>query len=398
MNQLPLDQTILAISDKPHPFWKPELYARYASDLHKIKKNHQQKDWFRHSDDDMSIWLKELKRYLGYSGIEIQVDRWCFWTLLEDPGFCWHLLNCLEKFYKHRMHISIIECINIMVDAFLIYESGCDEYDRDSEGNSEWKYRTLCCAVPIIPFAALCMFVNDRQYDIMSDDLGKILIKRIRSCYRRTDRQGVFSSLSFDSLGIPTYHESSGISVVDLLRPSGRIAYQIESVFQTNPNYKNFGGVFQSLISSKPFMSPDRFFKRAFGYLGGSNPIQNLVVLQTILRKQCNDVTFTQCELSSVIMQFLEAFPNSKSVVYFAGFLFQTFLRSREKSLRLKIVQNRPLKAQLPMGCNQIPFDALFVRRTRMIGFLEVMFSKSVLISNQLSHSIMRHVLGGLLL
>jgi hypothetical protein len=128
----------LSLAGKVHPFWTPELYAQHALELNKNKKNRQQKDWFRHSDDDMSRWLKELKRYLGYSGIDIQVYPWCFATLLEDPGFCWHLLNCLEAFYKHHMHISIIECINIMFDAFLVYESGYDEYDRDSDDNSVW--------------------------------------------------------------------------------------------------------------------------------------------------------------------------------------------------------------------------------------------------------------------
>lgn len=390
---------------KPHPYWTPELYAEHSSKLHEIKKNRRRKEcytqihWFRHSDDDMSRWLKELKRYLGYSGIDIQVYRWCFATLLKDPGFCWHLLNCLEAFYKHQMHISIIECINIMVDAFLVYESGCDEYDRDSDDNSVWQYRTLCCANLNIPFAALCMFMNDPvQYHFMSDDLGNIPIRRIRSFYRKTDRPGVFSSLSFDSLGIPTYHESSGISLVDLLRPSGRIMYPIDSVFSINPQYKKFGEVFKNLIYSGPFMDPDRFFKRAFGYLGGGNPGQNLVVLRTILKNQCKDVAFTQGELSLVIMQFLQAFPNSKTGVSFMGFLLQTFLSSREKSLRLKSRFCPPSSSPLQMGCDQLPFDARVVKRIKIIGFLEVMSSKSVLISNKHSYSIMRRVSSGLLL
>jgi len=405
MNQLSLDQTILEVVGKPHPYWTPELYEEYSSKLHKIKKKRKtkecytQKHWFRHSDDDMSRWLKELKRYLGYSGIDIQVYRWCFATLLEDPGFCWHLLNCLAAFYKHQMHISIIECINIMIDAFLVYESGCDEYDRDSDGNSEWQYRTLCCANLNIPFAALCMFMNDPvQYHFMSDDLGKILIRRIRSFYRKTDRPGVFSSLSFDSLGIPTYHESSGISLVDLIRPSGRIAYPIESVFSINPQYKKFGEVFKNLIYSGSFMDPVHFFKRAFGYLGGGNPVQNLIVLRTILRNQCKDVAFTQGELSLVIMQFLRAFPNSTTGVSFMGFLLQTFLRSCEKSLRLKSRFCPPSSSPLPMGCDQLPFDAHVVKRIKIIGFLKVMSSKSVLISNQGSYLIMKRVLSGLLL
>ena len=400
-NQLSLDDTILKVAGKVHPFWTPQLYAKHSSNLLQINKNRQQKDWFRHSDDVMSRWLKGVKSFLPfcYSGIEIQVYRWCFWTLLQDPGFCWHLLNCLEAFYKHQMHISIIECINTMVDAFLVYESGCDEYDRDSDDNSVWQCRTLCCANLIIPFAALCMFMNDSvEYHFISDDLGKILIRRIRSCYRRTNRLGIFSSLSFDSLGIPTYHESSGISLVNLLNPCGRIAYPIESVFSTNPEYKKFGEVFKSLISSEPFMSPHCFFKKAFHYLGASNPIQNFVFLQTILRTQCKDVTFTQSELSLVIMQFFAAFPNSKSGVSFMGFLLQTFLRSREKSLRLKSQFCRPSSIPLPLGCHQLLFDAQFVKRIKMIGFLEIMSSKSVWVSNQDSYSIMRRVLSGLLL
>jgi len=287
-----------------------------------------------------------------------------------------------------------------MVDAFLVYESGCDEYDRDSKGNSEWQYRTLCCAKPIIPWAALCMFMNNPvEYHFMSDDFKDVLILRIRKFYRETDCPGIFSSLSFDSLGIPTYHEKlDGISLINILRPSGRIAYPIESVFSTNPEYKNFGEIFRSLISSEPFMSPDRFFKRAFGYLGGINPGQNLIVLRTILRKQCKDVAFTQSELSFVIMQFLRTFPNSKFGVSFVGFLLQTFLRSREKSLKLKSQFCRPSSSPLQMGCDQLPFDDRIVKRIKITGFLEVMSSKSELISKQQSYSIMKRVSSGLLL
>jgi hypothetical protein len=246
------------------------------------------------------------------------------------------------------------------------------------------------------------MFMNDPvQYHFMSDDLGKILIRRIRSFYRKTDRPDVFSSLSFDSLGIPTYHESSGISLVDLLRPSGRIAYPIESVFSINPQYKKFGEVFRSLIHSKLFMDPVRFFKRAFGYLGDNNPVQNLTVLRTILRNQCKDVAFTQSEISLVIMQFLRAFPNSTTGVSFMGFQLHTFLRSYEKSLRLRSQLCQPLPSPLPMGCDQLPFDAPAVKRIKMIGFLMVMFSKLDRTSYQQSYfiiSIVKRVLGGLLL
>jgi hypothetical protein len=80
------------------------------------------------------------------------------------------------------------------------------------------------------------------------------------------------------------------------------------------------------------------------------------------------------------------------------GFLLQTFLRSREKSLRLKSQVCRPLSIPLPLGCHQLPFDAQFVKRIKMIGFLEIMSSKSVWVSNQDSYSIMRRVLSGLLL
>jgi hypothetical protein len=410
MNQLVLALIILEVVGKPHPYWTPDRYEKHEPELLKIKKKRgkakkcaQQKDWFRHSDDDMSRWLEGLKKILFVNSmIVIQVNGWCFATLLEDPGFCWHLLNCLEEFYKHHMHISIIECINIMVDAFLAYESGCDEYDRNSQDESVWQHRTLCCDNLNIPFAALCMFMNDPvQYQFISDDLGKILIRRIRSFYRKTDRPDVFSSLSFDSLGIPTYHESSGISLVDLLRPSGRIAYPIESVFSINPQYKKFGEVFRSLIHSKLFMDPVRFFKRAFGYLGDSNPVQNLTVLRTILRNQCKDVAFTQSEISLVIMQFLRAFPNSTTGVSFMGFQLHTFLRSYEKSLRLRSQLCRPLPSPLPMGCDQLPFDAPAVKRIKMIGFLMVMFSKLDWTSDQQSYSIIsivKRVLGGLLL
>jgi hypothetical protein len=405
MDKLVLALIILEVVGKPHPYWTPELYAEHSSKLHEIKKNRRRKEcyteqhWFRHSDEDMSRWLTELKKNIEHPHILIRVYRWCFATLLQDPGFCWHLLNCLEAFYKHQMHISIIECINIMVDAFLVYESGCDEYDRDSEDNSVWQFRTLCCAKPIIPWAALCMFMNNPvEYHFMFDDFKDVLIRRIRSLYRKTDLPGVFSSLSFNSLGIPTYHKSSGISLVDLLRPSGRIAYPIESVFSTNPEYKKFGEVFKNLISSEPFMDPVRFFKRAFDYLGGGNPEQNLIVLRTILRDQCNDVTFTQDELSLVIMQFLGAFPNSKMGVSFMGFQLRTFLRSCEKSLRLRSQLFQPLPSPLPMGCDQLPFDARVVKRIKMIGFLEVMSSKLDWTSNQQLYSIMRRVSSGLLL
>jgi hypothetical protein len=405
MYRFVLFQIILAVVGKPHPFWTPERYEMHEPELLKIKKKSgkdkkcaQQKDWFRHSDDDMSRWLEGLKNFLFvYSRIDIQVNGWCFATLLEDPGFCWHLLNCLEEFYKHHMHVSIIECINIMVDAFLAYESGCDEYDRNSKDESEWKHRTLCCAKPIIPWAAICMFMNDPvQYHFMLDDLGRIPFLRLKKCDRKTDRPGVFSSMNFDSLGIPTCRVSNGISVIDLLSPSGRIGYPIESLFRNNFGYIQFGEVFKNLISSNPFMLSDLFFQRAFLYLGNI-PMQKFVVLETILAKKCKDVIFTEEEKTLIISKFMRAFPNSKLDVYFAGFLFQIFLRSREKSLSLKSQFCRPSKAQLPMGCNQIPFDAPAVKRIEMIGFLEVMSSKSVLFPKQ-SYSIMRRVLGGLLL
>jgi hypothetical protein len=396
---------LLVVAGNQHPYWTRELYEEHSSYLHRIKKNRRRngcytaRHWFRHSDEDMTRWLTKLKRYLEYSGINIQVYQWCFASLLEDPGFCLHLLNCLAAFYKHQMHISIIECINIMVDAFLVYESGCDEYDRDSDGNSEWQYRTLCCANLIIPFAALCMFMHDPvQYHFMSDDLGKILIRRIRSFYRKTDRPDVFSSLSFDSLGIPTYHESSGISLVNLLRPSGRIAYPIESVFSINPQYKKFGEVFKSLISSEPFMRPERFFQRAFSFLPEKNSRHVLHTLQTILRTQCKDVSFSQSELSSILIECLNAHPNLKSVIGFTGFLFQTFLRTREQSLQLRIAWRSPIEMHLQVGCNQIPFDAQFVRRIKMIGFLDVLLSHSERISRNQSYSIIRRVLSNLLL
>jgi hypothetical protein len=145
-------------------------------------------------------------------------------------------------------------------------------------------------------------------------------------------------------------------------------------------------------------MDPVRFFKRAFGYLGDRNPGQNLIVLRTILRDQCKDVAFTKDELSLVIMQFLGAFPNSTTGVSFMGFQLHTFLRSYEKSLRLRSQLCRPLSSPLLMGCDQLPFDDRVVKRIKMIGFLEVMLSNSDWTSDQQSYSIMRRVLGGLLL
>lgn len=373
---------ILGIVGRPHPFWTPVLYANHQEVLDRKKK-------FRHPRNDLTRWLKDL---------DISCRFWRFSILLHDRNFCWHLLNCLEAFYKHGMHVSIIDCINIMVDAFIVYESGCDEYDRDSDDNSVWQHRTLCFLKPKIPFAALCMFLNNSsEYHFISDDFQFVLVRRIRSCFRRTDRPGVFSSLSFNSSGVPSYHESGGISLIQILRPSG-INYPIESVFQKNTQYKKFGEVFKNLIYSGPFMDQDHFFKRAFGYLGDRNPRQNLTVLRTILRDQCKDVAFTKDELSLVIMQFLGAFPNSKMGVSFMGFQLHTFLRSCDKSLRLKSQLCRPLSSPLPMGCDQLPFDAPAVKRNKMIGFLKVMFSKSDLTSNKHSYLIMKRVSSGLLL
>jgi hypothetical protein len=119
------------------------------------------------------------------------------------------------------------------------------------------------------------------------------------------------------------------------------------------------------------------------------------------LRNQCKDVAFTQGEISLVIMQFLGAFPNSKMGVSFMGFQLHTFLRSYEKSLRLRSQLFQPLPSPLPMGCDQLPFDALVVKRIKMIGFLMVMFSKLDKTSYQQSYfiiSIVKRVLGGLLL
>lgn len=375
---------ILDIVGKPHPFWTQVLYGQHQKVLDRDNE-------FRHTEDDLTRWLIKL---------ELPLCRfWCFSSLLQDSNFCWHILNCLEDFYKHGMHVSIIDCINIMMDAFIVYESGHDEYDRDSDDNSVFEHRTLCFMKQQIPFAALCMFLdNPFHYHFISSDFKFVLIRRIRSCFRRTDRPGVFSSLSFNSRGVPSYHESGGISLIQILRPSGRINYPIESVFHKNPQYKKFGEVFKSLISSEPFMRPELFFQRAFRFLPDKNSRHVLHTLQTILQTQCKDVSFSQSELSSILIECLNAHPNLKSVVGFTGFLFQTFLRTREQSLQLRIAWRPPIKMHLQVGCNQIPFDARFVRKIKMIGFLNVLLSSSERISRNQLYSIIRRVLSNLLL
>ena len=39
------------VGSKQHPFWTEEVYARHKHQILAIKRNRQQKDWFRHSSE-----------------------------------------------------------------------------------------------------------------------------------------------------------------------------------------------------------------------------------------------------------------------------------------------------------------------------------------------------------
>jgi hypothetical protein len=386
---------LLQVAGVSHPYWTDEVYARHEHEILAIKRNRQQKDWFRHSPETLAEWLDALKRY--YREIKFSCNYWCFSTLLQDSGFAWHLLNCLEPFYKHRMHVSIIECINFMVDSYIVHESGCDEYDRDSEDNSVFQHTTLCVGKQTIPWVAICLFVNEPwAYQFMQDDLDKILIRQLRSVYRKTDRPGVFSSLTFNSVCSPIYLESSGKTVSKLLNPDG-IRYPITAIFQKNPKYKNFGELFLNLISENPVTSYNHFFNSSLLYVSWMMPQQFLFHFICILRNQCKDVVFTQEQFNAILMKFLEVFPNSRKPLMFSGFLFQNFLRNRAISLQLRQSQFQSFFIKLEPDSNEVQFESKFMKRIKMLGFLEVMLSPKNSIARH-SYSIMRRVTSGLFL
>lgn len=376
-----------------HPYWELPRYTEHESSITKIPSR-QPKDFFRHSKDTLMRWIKKLN--VGYRHY-----YWSFESLLELDVFKLYILDCLEPFYKHGMHVSIIECINIMVDAFIVHESGCDEYEHDSDGFSEYQFTCLCSDSTKIPWAALCILVNQPwKFRFMSDDLNKVLLRQIRSVYRRTDRPDVFSSLTFDSVGKPTYLESNGRDLASILDPNG-IGYPIKSVFQKNTQYNKFGSLFLNLISENPIIPIERFFNLSLNYLSAKNihPHELLLHFQNILKNQCKDVVFTQREFSEIIQKFLEAYPNSRKSLMFSGFLFQNFLRNQEISLKLRKSRFNPFQIQLDPSCLDIQFESHFVKKIKMLGFLEFLMSKQI--PNQhshLSYSIMRRVVSGLFL
>jgi hypothetical protein len=375
-----------------HPYWTLPVYTRFVTSI-TITPNRQPKDWFRHPRNILIEWIQKLK-------IE-DLFYWNFESLLEQPTFILYILDCLVPFYKHGMHISIIECINIMVDAYVVHKSGCDEYDRDSDDFTEFLYRTLCSDSNKIPWAALCLLVNEPwNYRFMCDDLNKILLRQIRSVYRRTDRPDVFSSLTFDSVGFPKYLESNGIDLPSILNPDG-IGYPIKAVFQNNPQYKNFGHLFLNLISENPIIPIERFFNLSLNYLIDTD-IHHSELLKhfyNILQNQCKDVVFTKKQFDEINTKFLKAFPNSRILLMFSGFLFQNFLRNQEISLKLRKSRCLSFQIKLEPSCIYIQFESHFVKKIKMLGFLEILMSKQI--SNQhshLSYSIMRRVVSGLFL
>ena len=379
-------------SNLQHPYWTPPVYTRHKSSI-TITPNRQPKDWFRHPRNILIEWIEKLKLEDSY--------YWNFESLLLQPKFILYILDCLVPFYKHGMHISIIECINIMVDAYVVHKSGCDEYDRDSDDFTEYQYTTLCSVSSKIPWAAICLLVNEPwNYRFMCDDLNKVLLRQIRSVYRRTDRPGIFSSLTFDSVGFPKYLESNGRDLPSILNPNG-IGYPIKSVFQNNPKYTKFGNLFLNLISENPIIPIEQFFNLSFNYLIAKNihPRELLMHFHNILKNQCNDIVFTKKQFNEIIAKFLEAFPNSRKSLIFSGFLFQNFLRNQEILLKLRQNRCKPFQIELEPSCIDIQFESHFVKKIKMLGFLEILMSKQIPNKHShLSYSIMRRVVSGLFL
>ena len=394
MSQIDI-RPLLEVAGVKHPYWTDGVYAMHEHKILAIKSKRQQKDWFRHSPETLTDWVGELQRY--YRDIKFSCNYWCFSTLLEDSGFALHILNCLEPFYKHGMHVSIIECINIMVDAYIVHENGYDEYELDSEDNSEFQYTRLCVGKQTIPWVAICLFVNEPwSYQFFQDDLDKVLLRQMRSVYRKTDHPGFFSSLTFNSVGSPEYKESSGRTVTSLLNPDG-IRYPVTAIFQKNPKYKNFGELFLNIISGNPMIAPKCFFDSSLLYVNWMKPQQILFHFIGILRNQCKDVVFTQEQYNAILMKFLEFFPNSRKPLEFSGFLFQNYLRNREVSLQLRQSQCKIFHIQLKSDANDVQFESKFVKRMKILGFLEIMLAKKNSPSH-LSYSIMRRVASGLFL
>jgi hypothetical protein len=373
-----------------HPYWTPEVYTRHKSSITNTP-NRQPKDWFRHPRNILIEWIEELK--IQHS------DCWNFESLLEEPKFILHILDCLVPFYKHGMHISIIECINIMVDAYVVHKSGSDVFDRDSDDITEYQYRTLHFDTEKIPWAALCIFINEPwKYGFGCNDLDKVLLRQIRSVYRRTDRPGIFSSLTFNSDGFPKYLESNGVDLPSILDPKD-IGYPIKAVFEKNPQYKNFGSLFLNLISKNPIIDPKHFLFSSLLYVNWMKPQQILFHFIGILRNQCKDVVFTQEQFSEIIAKFLEAFQDSRKSLMFSGFLFQNFLRNQEILLKLRQNRCKSFQIELEPSCIDIQFESHFVKKIKMLGFLEILMSKQTPKEHShLSYSIMRRVVSGLFL
>jgi hypothetical protein len=97
----------------------------------------------------------------------------------------------------------------------------------------------------------------------------------------------------------------------------------------------------------------------------------------------------------TILMKFLEFFPNSRKPLEFSGFLFQNYLRIREVSLQLRQSQCKIFHIQLKSDANDVQFESKFVKRMKIIGFLEIMLAKKNSPSH-LSYSIMRRVASGL--
>ena len=329
------------IAELQHPYWTLEVYTKHKSSITNTPSR-QQKDWFKHSEETLMEWIEKLN-------IQNFCYYWSFESLLQQDKFILHILNSLVPFYKHCMHISIIECINIMVDAYVVHKSGCDEYERDSDDFTEFLYTTLCSDSDKIPWAALCLLVNEPwNYRFMCNDLNKVLLRQIRSVYRRTDRPGIFSSLTFDSFGFPIYLESNGRDLPSILNPNG-IGYPIKAVFQKNPQYKKFGSLFLNLISENPIIDPKHFFNSSLLYVSRMKPQQILFHFIGILKNQCKDVVFTQEQFNVILAKFLEAFQDSRKSLMFSGFLFQNFLRNREISLKLRQSRCKPFQIDLEL-------------------------------------------------
>jgi hypothetical protein len=281
-------------SSVEHQFWTTVLIFQHAISIFRIG-NTQSKDLFQHSPEVMVDWINSVNEVSKFQ--EEKFLSWDFISLCDNIKFKKFLLDCLEPFYKHRMNISIIECIVSMVHAYIAQKNAVE--------NREDECATIIIKERNVPWSVLFLVVNRRfsKFYLTPDVLKKISFHQIRSLFRKLPESCTFTSLIFNHLGIPSLIESTdGISLTTILSEYG-LAYPIDCVFSSrNQKYKKFGELFLNIISENPVIPPEKFFHHAFNYL--PNNSEKIAKLVEILKTQCTDVQLSEDNLKNIVKHF----------------------------------------------------------------------------------------------